>query len=523
MKFSAHVFRRLWDLHAWMGMLTSLLLHIMIVCGAITLFYGPLSTWGDPLGQRSAPFSSQQGMLEAFGPRSPDFYLYLPDDAHGLPKVLYVPSGSEDWEHEWLTDAPGGVLPERERLAGFLYDLHFLWHRLTPDLELLAGFLAVALLVASVTGLAIHLKDLRRQFFQVRANRGPRVLWSDLHKVIGVMTLPFQLVYAYTGALMVLAPVLLSNVMEPVFGGDAQRAIAAAGQFAEELLEEAPKGEPGRPAAMLPLDKLSALAVAAEPRLRPDSFLFTHYGYDRGTVDVRGTIVGTAFADRLTRHSWVRLGLTDGRVLDIEAPGTSSASSSTWRWIQGFHLARYGGTAVRALLFALALLTSLVILTGNWIWIERRKARADEFGDWLLQRLTAGIGAGLFVAIAALFVASRVFPLDWAARGDAEVLVFVTTLGGCVLLTLFIDPRRAWGQLLGSAGLLLSATPVLATRMSPAGLFGSGPRLNEVVAVDVGLLLLALLLLAAAWGLLRRSPTVAPSTSLSEPAPLVRS
>jgi hypothetical protein len=148
-----------------------------------------------------------------------------------------------------------------------------------------------------------------------------------------------------------------------------------------------------------------------------------------------------------------------------------------------------------------------MILTGNWIWIELRQARRAQFGNWLLARLTAGVGAGIFVAIAALFLVSRAFPLDWALRGDAEEVVFFATLAGSVIVTLLMDPRRSWGRLLGVAGVLLAGAPVLAARWSSAGLFGSGPRLDEVVAVDVALLVLALVLIAAAWGLARRNPT----------------
>jgi hypothetical protein len=70
---------------------------------------------------------------------------------------------------------------------------------------------------------------------------------------------------------------------------------------------------------------------------------------------------------------------------------------------------------------------------------------------------------------------------------------------------------------------MFAAAPVLAARWSPAGLFGRGARLDDVVAVDVGLLLVALVLFGGAWRLLRRRPAAAPAPSLSESVAFGRS
>jgi hypothetical protein len=69
---------------------------------------------------------------------------------------------------------------------------------------------------------------------------------------------------------------------------------------------------------------------------------------------------------------------------------------------------------------AVALAACATILTRNWIWQARRRARGTGERAHLLARLTANVGAGMFVAVAYLFVASRVLPLDWAERGGPE-------------------------------------------------------------------------------------------------------
>ena len=66
------------------------------------------------------------------------------------------------------------------------------------------------------------------------------------------------------------------------------------------------------------------------------------------------------------------------------------------------HFARFGGQALKALFFLLALAASAVILTGNILWIEVRRPRDPRATPWvhrLLARLTSGVGIGLIAAV----------------------------------------------------------------------------------------------------------------------------
>ncbi len=496
-KLSRHAFTTFWDVHAWAGVLGGLLLYVMFLTGGISLFQEQLAVWEEPLSQQRSPAEAvglgatlEQG-LSAIGAKPAELWFYPPKSGLGAARLRYFEQGKDTsvWIH-------GGLTPERERLAGFLFQLHYLWHETTGVwLFYLAGLLAVALLLAIVTGVLIHLKDIARQFHQFRPDKARRVLFSDMHKVLGVMGLPFQLMYAYTGAFLVSGSLLLQAFTGPVFGGDTARAerVAYGAPFSE-------KGGPGAPARGLSLDELAARARAAEPRLAPETFRLRHHGLDDGIIDVRGAVLGVPFGQGL-----VRLRATDGAVLYLDTPSTEGARGAVTRWISGLHLARFGGVTLRVLFFMLAMGTCATILTGNWIWLARRQARQEALGNRILARLTAGIGAGTLVAIAALFLASRALPLELLGRTRAEELTFFVVLGLCVAWALAArDDKRLWSWQLGLAGLLLLPVPALAARWSGAGLFGSGQKLGAVVAVDVALLLFALLLCASAWVLRRR-------------------
>ncbi|WP_437599050.1 PepSY-associated TM helix domain-containing protein [Sorangium sp. So ce590] len=495
-KLSRHAFTTFWDVHAWAGVIGGLLLYVMFLSGGITLFRRQLAVWEEPLTQQRSSVEQvglqatlEQGLAAA--PATPEeLWLDLPQDGLGAARILYRSQGESvlSWIHE-------GLVPERERLSDFLYDLHYLWHRATGMwLFYVAGILCVALLLALATGVLIHLKDIVRQFHRFRPDKTRRVLWSDMHKVLGVIGLPFQVLYAYTGAFFIFLGVLVQVFTGPVFGGDAARAdrVAWGASYVDEPA-------PGAPARGLTLDELTARARAAEPRFVPERYRIRHHGLDSGTVELRGPVEGVPFGSGI-----VRLRATDGAVLSLDMPGAEGARSDVIRWIYGLHYADFGGVALRILFLVLSVATCATILTGNWIWLARREARRESLGNRLLARLTVGFGAGTLVAIAALFLASRALPLDWAGRMAAEELTFLAALGLCITWALAArDGGRLWWRQIGLAGLLLLPVPALAARWSGAGLFGAGPKLGAVVAVDVALLLVAAALCASAWALRR--------------------
>jgi hypothetical protein len=151
----------------------------------------------------------------------------------------------------------------------------------------------------------------------------------------------------------------------------------------------------------------------------------------------------------------------------------------------------------------MGLAAAITILSGNWIWIARRREAAAKW----LARLTAGVGAGILVAIAALFAASRILPLDVGRRTNTEELVFGCALFASVAWSLAArDVFALWWKMCALAGGLFLAVPFLAVRMPSAGLFGRpGARLPAVIGVDLGLLFAGALFMLLARALHRRA------------------
>ncbi|MGC4088048.1 MAG: PepSY-associated TM helix domain-containing protein [Polyangiaceae bacterium] len=510
MKLSAYAFKRFWSVHAWAGVVTSLVVYVMFVLGSLVLFYRQLTVWEEPLMQRPPIRLESLGEpLSLARPLPEEFYYYLPNAERALPKVGYFLAGTTQWRMWWLDSEVGKLIPQRELAAAYLYDLHYLWHEVTGYwLQYGAGVLVFGFLLAVVTGVLIHLKDLVAQFYQFRPRQTQRVLWSDLHKVTGVFGLPFQLVYALTGTLMALSPLVFQLAVGPIFGGDERQAVETAGA----LVDDPPPRDYGAASRPLPLDVLTQRALAAEPRLEPESFVFRGFEREQGTVDVRGPIRGQPFGEGL-----VRVRASDGAVERIETPDRETAVGGVARWIHGLHTVEYGGFSARILIFVLAISGCVAILTGNWVWLARRQSRTPGFGNVLLARLTAGVGAGTPVAVAALLLGSRILPLEWAGRTKAEELILASAFLASVVYAL-ISKRTAstWWRLLATSGLLLLAVPLAARHHSQVGLLGAGPHQAVVVGVEVALLGVAITLIVGAV-LMRGLMLQSPSSGVEEP------
>jgi uncharacterized iron-regulated membrane protein len=499
MKLSPHAFHRFWDLHAWAGVVTGLVLYVMFLAGGFTLFHEQLEQWEEPLAQRARPATRTLDddvaqITTALG-TLPDALWLSPAEEHGEAGLFWL-AGTE-WKSARLDSRTGTLVEQRERLAHFTYGLHYLWHDVTGRaLYLLAGFLSLVWLLVLVTGLLIHLKDVVRQFHQFRPEKRGRLFFADLHKVLGTMGLPFQLMYALTGAFFVLAPLVNQAFTGPVFNGDEAKA--------ERMLEGRPGfevSEPGAAATVLPLQDLAARVAKELPHV--NAYRLVHHGRDNGRFEAWGRGGGVPRGEVMLQLSEVT-----GEVLSRSDVGTTS---TVRRWITGLHFGTFGGPAVRGLFLALTLAACFTILTGNWIWVARRRQSR------VLARLTVGVGAGAWVAFGALLFASRALPFSLPSRGHVEDALFFVTLAACMTWAAVAkDVAALWWKQLALAAALWGLVPLLASMHSSAGLFGEGPRLPIVLGVDVAVLAIGLGLGTIAWLLAPRvvnAPAAAPEAA----------
>jgi uncharacterized iron-regulated membrane protein len=351
------------------------------------------------------------------------------------------------------------------------------------------------LLVALVSGLLVHWKDLVRQLWQFRPHLRLRYSISDAHKVLSVFGLPFGLMYGWSGAVIGLFGLFGAALTQTNFDGDAGRIEELRGGGMPE--REAKR----RTAKTLPL---ATLATSASRSL--------------GTTDAPNYVWGVLHQDE---HAWVAFwyesgGLTAERAVALDAvrgdvlqvvEARHKPAHGIERVLFDLHYARVGGMLMKALYSVLALFMCVVIVTGNLIWLERRDAGRASRGNRMLERLTVGVSCGLAFGIAVYFAVNRSLPAQLAGRADLEFTLFLGAwlLGAIAAAVPRWSARAAAAALCAGAGALFLGVVLADLALLDANLITAVSRgLPAVFACELLLLVLAALCIALACVLARR-------------------
>jgi uncharacterized iron-regulated membrane protein len=460
MKLAPRTFQIYWDAHAWVGVMAALVLHVTFFMGTLGLFRHELNSWANPANARlpaGAPVALQP-LLERLNQEQPligkERVAFLPEPT-GL--RAYWRAGREQHEFRYAPEARR-LVPLRSDLGSFLFSMHYLGP--IPEGVYLAGVGALGLFLVLITGLLIHWKDLTRQWFQFRPGRITRTWSSDLHKVLGVFGFPYQLLYAWTGAVLSLSFLTVQPAfVATLFHGDASAASAARGEDPE------PPAPSHRLGTQLPdLDALVARAVSVLPELKPNWIGIEYVGDEHSSVSVYGDLAGLPFAS-----AGVLMNAADGAVLGVSRPAASVVQRFE-AWFFGLHYARFGGYGVKLLYALLGLATCALIVTGNLVWLERRDLRRAHAGNRWLERLTAGWCAGLLLATGSVFLANRALQCWPDTSAIEQALFWLVWAAGVGAAFLGRSSRRSAGFELLLAGILLAAAVTIDLVTSSGGL-----------------------------------------------------
>ncbi|RKH01905.1 PepSY-associated TM helix domain-containing protein [Corallococcus carmarthensis] len=517
MKLSPRTFRIQFDLHAWAGVAASLFLFVIFFCGVFAMFREELEVWQEPALHVAPPSESPPSfdvMLERVReqgplPRGAHVGLLTHEETRFITAYLFEPTGMRV---VWLDPLTGTTLPERSRLASELYWMHF-FYRVPWGMEF-TGVVSVALLVALVSGLWIHLKDLRAQWWRFRPTAKPRFSASDAHKVLGVFGLPFTAMLAWTGAVLCLAGLAAQGFGSAVYRGQADRVTRLRG-YSVPVREAS-----GKDAPMLSLDAVVDRARASVPGAEgtPRYVELHDYGDARGWAGVYFQLSPLG-PDHFAHVDSVS-GETFGSSVESRTPNFSFE-----RLLFDLHAGRFAEALMKPLYALLALAMCAVIVTGNLIWLERRDPLRTRQGNRVLERLTVGVSAGLAFGTAVYCAANRVLPWALARRGDWEFGLFLGAWALAVVIALVPSgsSRRVGSVLCAAAAVLFGAVVVGDVVTQDANLFTALARgLPPVFLAEALLCAMSLGCGGLAWGLRRRKATEPVAGGDAPEGPLVK-
>lgn len=479
---SARVVRLLWDAHSVAGVVAGLLLHVMFFAGAIALFEHEALLWEQPAlrgeGERMPRDLDRvvEGWRRARQEPLPRYFNLFLGDAWqpGVKATWGQRIDGQYVRHGLLLDAvdgtPCGGIAEHGPVE-FMVKLHCF--DFFPGGTYLSGVLGVVMLVAIVTGLAIHLRRWWTDFYRLRPGRSRRVAWADPHTVLGVLSLPFQGVLAFTGVFIAWSAFIYGAFALAYFGGNFTALRHSLRPEEVQLKAE------GTLAAALPWHELIARARAELPAMEVEFFYVSNYGDAAATVVIGGTTPRVFFKSGAVTLR-MRDGAVQGKVDTVNPPFA--------QWLLNamavLHFGTLGGWLLDALYVALSAITCIVCVSGLILWVEVRRNQhpggPPAWHRWF-ERASIGAAAGLLPATALLFASWHALPAPVAQRIGQGQTVFFAAWSVAVLVALpQRSLRRTVQRMLGATVVLAAAVPVV-NGMMTGGWLGTVPKAASTV------------------------------------------
>lgn len=316
-------------------------------------------------GQTRATPDAVAAAAQARYPRHVPLYLFAEPDE---PDLWYVKLDTrvDSDERNAILLAVDAVKAQVLGIPDFGRGIMQILYRLHVDLfaglpgKLFLGLMGILLLVALISGVMLYAPFMRKlDFGTVRQARGKRIRWLDLHNLLGIVTLTWALIVGGTGIVNTWAELILK-----AWQADQMTALT---QGRTQILLPAQTAGTMRP----PIDYALQRAQEAAPEMRlamiawPGSLLSTPQHF---AIILRGD---TPLTSRLSQSLLVTP--ASGEVLQA---GDRPWYVTLFQLSQPLHFGDYGGLPLKIIWAALDLLTILVLGSGLYLWLARRRHHA---------------------------------------------------------------------------------------------------------------------------------------------------
>jgi len=201
-------------LHTWFGLVLGWLAFALFLTGTLAVFWLEIQHWAEPelhgAKMLSAPATVQYSLdyLQKVAPDSKRWSVYMPDfNRHPMLLLHWLDENDAQQFVRLVPDGSGREVKTVTNGGRFFVDFHWTFNRAMPDLQgrtftwtyMLSGFVGLAFLIGSITGLVIHKKIFRNFFTFRRDAKVPQTRWLDAHNVLGVLAWPFLFMIVLSG------------------------------------------------------------------------------------------------------------------------------------------------------------------------------------------------------------------------------------------------------------------------------------------------------------------------------------
>jgi len=356
--------------HKWSSIVSTAFLLMLCITGLPLIFHHEIDELlGNAAEPRSlpagTPFASLDRMVTVAAERFPDQvvqFFFWDSDEPELAHVLLARSLTATTDYFSVTfDARTAEIlktttPGQYGFIRIMFQLHVDLFAGLPG-KLFLGSMGLLLLVAIASGAVIYGRFMRRlDFGIVRASRGQRLKWLDLHNLLGIVTLVWLTVVGATGAINTTADLVLRYWK--------------ADQLAEMVAPYRNRQGVATPGS---IDAALATGLHHAPSMTPSFIAYPGTAFSSShhfAIFFRGNRAWTTRLLKPVLIDAVSAELTDTRDMPWYV--------QTLLLSQPLHFGDYGGMPLKILWAILDLVTIVVLSSGLYLWLSRRRTPLEE-------------------------------------------------------------------------------------------------------------------------------------------------
>jgi uncharacterized iron-regulated membrane protein len=453
------------DLHTVSGIVISAALYIIFFAGAFALFEHEIHEWEETHEQVTVMPQQYDGRVATLTLLDYDAVLeQLKNEGHYLSgrNISFMLTGTSDIISVYLTGSSDSLASEKDKeslpltydtvnkkffteeshfsLGHFLVELHY-FEQLGDFGYYTAGVVSLLFLFAIITGVLVHWKKIISNFFVFRPWSKLKTVWTDAHTVLGLIGLPYQFLYAVSGAYFCLGILVYTPKM---FLYDDNRQ-AYSKDF--NLWPGFPAGEPTEDVPGI--NEYIENIREQWGDYQPTYVALSNYANTNMHVQIDGRLttqerffgLGTIIYKTATNEV-----VKENNPYDIDYADQVAKSAYMLHFGEFRDMvSREAELFYRMIYFLLAIITCFVIITGVLIWVTARdkkgvSAKRKRFNETVGNSYLA-ICLSMFPVTAVGFLASKFLPES--IHDNREFVVSSIYFGLWLLLSLFFTFRKS--------------------------------------------------------------------------------
>tara|TARA_B100000809_G_C15122948_1_gene525036 strand:+ start:1356 stop:2957 length:1602 start_codon:yes stop_codon:yes gene_type:complete len=467
-------YNRFFHLHTVSGIVISVALYVIFFAGAFSLFRHEIGHWENqkviPLEEQNVSTNSKMDIdyfvnvlkKEKYDLNGREIYLTLENKRD---QELYISeskdtlSANASKEYELTINTNTNKITEQTNefysLGSLLYLLHY-FYQLGEFGEYLAGLVAVFFLFAIVTGVVVHWKKIVSNFYVFRPLAKLKTIWTDAHTVLGVIGLPFQFMYALTGAMFALAVLIYAPT--DLLAHKEDNKTTKIEEFHSDFVMD----------SNYLLNPIIDSLATKWPDFTPKYIGISNYGSEKGTINLYGYLDART---KFIHEGEITYNIHSRKVTSESNPYNVAYTDIIRPIAWALHYGYYGDIGIlnkvllKTLYFLMAIITCFVIISGVLIWLTARdkknipekQRRYNEKVGYIYMALCLT----MFPITAFSFIVSKLL----SGSTQSEVILNSVYFGGWLLMSILFwlkkDNYFTNKYTLLSGGLLSLCIPVV--------------------------------------------------------------